>query len=693
MIRPAAMVPFHHGAWGADNVTIVKVLQRDRAWKPRGEAPADGRPTVVLIERDPYLAFLLRLHVPEADVVEVEPDADPETIRDLDPALVVMGIDGQRPAIEDLMSRRGHPKIIAVLDSGGASARSALPSALDGVLARPFAPSDLARAVRGALGLGPVEEEGPAAGQVLVRMRSWLAPARIAALAVAAVLEVAATGGVADVRAWILALAFTYATVRWVLRRPNIVADIADVVVAAAIVASTGALDSNYIAFAVVSVAGVGLVRGPAWGVVAGVVVVAASSPVVVADVNEELASVREAVAWGLLYPLVGTTGGFASRVWRKLDTQGLNVLVEANRVLSSLYRIARTLPGGLEIGSVAEAAMHEIRDAMGARAGAVLLADAGTFAVVGSFGLADPSGVLVRSPEVGLGTAAYGDKRILRREHMHPGTAEALGAHECWLAAPMRRDDIPQGLLLAACPDEDAHQSNLALLMRLADEAAVAVENARLFSRVREISIDEERRRLARELHDGVAQSLTHLRYELDFITRHAAAADPVKKEVQRLARVAERTAADVRSMIMGLRASVSQEGLVGALRSYVADLRRLGGPDLVFDARGEVALPGDIEAEIFRVGQEALSNALRHAQANTIEVRLTLGATHARLMVDDDGVGLAGRHGRKKGPGGVGMNAMSERAELIGGTLEVTERPGGGTRVMLEYPIGGKR
>src|SRR5205807_1350544 len=167
----------------------------------------------------------------------------------------------------------------------------------------------------------------------------------------------------------------------------------------------------------------------------------------------------------------------------------------------------------------VADAAVQEIRDAMRSSAAAVLIQEAGTYAVVSSYGLRDPSNVLVRDPTAGLGgPAIQGRTAVVRREELRPENAAALGDYDCWLVAPMRRDGIPQGMLVAACPDEHRHDSNKVLLQRLADEVAVAVENARLFSRVREISIDEERRRLARELHDGVAQALTHLRFELEF-------------------------------------------------------------------------------------------------------------------------------------------------------------------------------
>lgn len=668
-------------------VVAVKLLHTGESRK----APARAEPlyTVVMVEPDPYLAFLIRLHVPEARVVEAAPEASADEIRALSPDLVVVGIEASPPALESLLTGEGRPKVLGVVDGLRAS-RTSIPTDIDAVLARPFVPAELNRAVRGALNLPTRVDTDEGIAPVLARVRSLLGPARFATIAMSAVFEVGNAAVVSRARVIILALAFVYVGIRWVLRRPNLIAEGADVAVAIALVAATGGLRSSYLSFAVVACAGIGLARGPKTGLFAGAAIVLGSSPILVSDLSANIIDVREALAWSTLFPLLGVAGGFASRVWRIPNDEGLGVLVEANRVLSSLYRIARTLPGGLEIGSVADAAMQEVRDTMRASAGAMLLAESGAFAVVGSYGLRDPEQVIVGDASTGLGAAINRSTPIVKREDLRPGTAEALGDYDCWVTAPMRRDGIPMGLLLAACPNHAHHDSNRHLLQRLADESAVAIENARLFSRVREISIDEERRRLARELHDGVAQALTHVRYELDYMSRRGGGlSEQTKKEVARLERVVNRASGDVRSMILGLRSTVSGEGLVGALRSYLTDLRGLGGPDIIFDARGEVRLRYDIEAEVFRIAQEAVSNALRHAGARTVRVSLSAAVTRLRLTVEDDGVGMGVKRPTTNG-GGVGMGAMRERAELIGAQLNVGKGQRGGTLVTLEYATG---
>jgi len=657
----------------------------------RREAEANGRrervgPRIVLVEPDPYLAFLLRLNFPQADVVELDPTTHVDAVLSLRPDLVIVGIGGPPVLLSDLLAADQPPKILAVVD-GSRAARTAITTGVDRILTRPFIPADLQRTVRLALDMKDVDEGPAMLGRQLTRARSLAGPARMAAIAIAAVLEVAARTEVSALRASILALAFVYVTVRWLMRRPSVVWIGADVAVAAALIAATDGYTSPYIQFGLVVAATTGLARDERWGGFAGLLIASASSAIIVAGLRDGTIDLQGAVAWYALMPLAGIAGGFASRLWRTPSGEATSdLLAEANRVLSSLYRIARTLPGGLEMGTVADAALQEIRDTVRASAGCMLAWEAGNLAVVGSYGLRNPEAV-ASGGATDLAGMVHGSARVVTHGDLEKSTAQALGGFECWLLAPMRRTGVPIGLLLAACPDHDQHAANRLLLQQIAQETSVAVENARLFSRVREISIDEERQRLARELHDGVAQALTHLRFELDFMARHKGQTpEAVKHEIERLSRVVNRAAGEVRSMIFGLRSSVSAEGIVGSLRAYLSDLRGLGGPDIVFEARGEMRLAAGVEAEIFRIAQEAVSNALRHASATEVRVTLIAGAKMIRLIVDDDGVGIRGRRS-VTARGGVGLDAMRERSESIGGVLDLQERPGGGTRVTLEY------
>jgi CheY-like chemotaxis protein len=214
--------------------TRAAEAQRDRT----------GGPRIVLVEPDPYLAFLLRLNFPQADVVELDPAAPVDSVLELDPDLVIVGVGAGSMPIADLMEAKPAPKILAVVD-GSRAARTAITTGVDRILTRPFVPADLQRTVRVALGWGDPEEAPGLPGHKLLRARTLAGPLRLAAVAIAAVLEVGGAPQVSALRASILALAFLYGTARWIMRRPTIVWVGADVAVAAALVAATGGVGSS----------------------------------------------------------------------------------------------------------------------------------------------------------------------------------------------------------------------------------------------------------------------------------------------------------------------------------------------------------------------------------------------------------------------------------------------------------------
>jgi len=223
-------------------------------------------------------------------------------------------------------------------------------------------------------------------------------------------------------------------------------------------------------------------------------------------------------------------------------------------------------------------------------------------------------------------------------------------------------------------------------LIEMLAAHAAVAIENARLLERSRELSIVEERNRLARELHDAVSQKLFGLVLNAEaaatLLDRDpAAAAD----QVARLGELAQEALGELRELIFELRpASLEEEGLAATLRKHVDMLRRIHGRDIELRISG-AAQPAPEDADVFRIAQEALNNALRHAEAERIELRLAGRDGRLTLTVADDGVGFdpeaPGLRSRR-----LGLTSMEERARALGGTLAVVSRPGDGTTVTLE-------
>lgn len=228
-------------------------------------------------------------------------------------------------------------------------------------------------------------------------------------------------------------------------------------------------------------------------------------------------------------------------------------------------------------------------------------------------------------------------------------------------------------------------------LLGILAQHAAIALTNARLYERSRELTIAGERARLAHELHDAVSQKLFSLR-----LTAQAAAAlvdrDPAraKEELQQVGALAAEAADELRSAVVELRpAALDEDGLVATLRTQVQVLDRAHTARVTFEARGVRALPAAQEEALLRVAQEALHNALRHAEAGQVGVTLARHGQGALLRVSDDGCGFdpsavrqAGRH--------LGLVSMRDRASGVGGGLTVESAPGKGTVIEMEVPGG---
>jgi signal transduction histidine kinase len=235
--------------------------------------------------------------------------------------------------------------------------------------------------------------------------------------------------------------------------------------------------------------------------------------------------------------------------------------------------------------------------------------------------------------------------------------------------------------------PGAEFDEEDQRLIETLAAHAAIAIEKASLYERSRELTIVEERKRLARELHDSVTQSLFGIS-----LTAEAAAAlvegDPAraKAELDHLQELARTAMDEMRSLIFELRpAELEAEGLAPALRKHVDVLRRVYGRVIELDVDGERRLPAELERGLLRIAQEALANALRHSGAEHVALQMRSQDSRLRLTIADDGSGFdpdeteaSSRH--------LGLVSMRERAEAIGGRLTIDSKPGEGTRVRVE-------
>jgi len=222
-----------------------------------------------------------------------------------------------------------------------------------------------------------------------------------------------------------------------------------------------------------------------------------------------------------------------------------------------------------------------------------------------------------------------------------------------------------------------------------LAAHAAVAIENARLYERSRELSVVEERNRLARELHDSVTQVLFAVSLKAETASS-LAETDPgrAKQEIDIVNRLARDAAREMRSLIFELRpAELEGEGFVATLEKHVDVLKRVYQREITFRDDGYQPLPPESEAKLFRIAQEALNNAIKHSDASTITVTSTVSAGLAKIVVSDDGKGFdpsaVDLRARR-----LGLTSMEERSEELGGSLTIDSSPSG-TRVTVEVPL----
>jgi signal transduction histidine kinase len=228
-------------------------------------------------------------------------------------------------------------------------------------------------------------------------------------------------------------------------------------------------------------------------------------------------------------------------------------------------------------------------------------------------------------------------------------------------------------------------------LIELFAAHAAVAIATARVHERSRELSVVEERNRLARDLHDAVSQTLFSLTLTAEaaseLLDRDTEAARAQLAEVRRLAAEARE---EMRSLVFQLRpADLEADGLVATLRKHVDVLGRVHAADVELTVRGQTEPDAPVQRELYRIAQEALQNALKHSGAGRIGVGLDLDPARTRLVVSDDGSGFDPADPRVRSQH-LGVTVMAERARAVGGRLDLRSAPGRGTTVTAEVPGG---
>lgn len=289
----------------------------------------------------------------------------------------------------------------------------------------------------------------------------------------------------------------------------------------------------------------------------------------------------------------------------------------------------------------------------------------------------------------------------VIDRAHQDPVIARCTGRggdlrRGSVVCVPMVARGQALGALKTFTATADRGPALLRVLGAIADQAAMAVENARLAVDAQARSAAEERNRLARELHDSVSQALfsmtlqtraAQLALERDGLDASAALGD----RLARLRELTEGAHAEMRALIFELRPeAIAEEGLVGAIRKHAGGITARDELPVEVEAAADlIELPADVEEEMYRLVQEALGNVARHARASRARVRLHATATEPRQLIveiEDDGIGFDPELPR---PGHLGLGTMAQRAARLGGTLGVSSAPSRGTVIRATVPV----
>jgi signal transduction histidine kinase len=451
---------------------------------------------------------------------------------------------------------------------------------------------------------------------------------------------------------------------------------------------STGYWDSPFVFSLITAVIIAGFARGFAFGLR---VALASALAVGIPNLLTGHHNYRVAAQWTVELLLVAVVAGYARRISGEADRQHsialdrLGRLADANTLLFSLHRVAQTLPASLDLDEVLDQTISRLKDLFDFEAAAVLVLDETdrNWLVVRREGTRLPPKISMSELPPPLRSAinvrtCVGESNLLVRGG--PGLAPSMYSG-LYTVLPARGATIG---LVALEHTEPGHFTarDVELLNGFAEPAALAIDNARWFARLRTVGADEERTRIARDLHDRIGQSLAYLAFELDRIVKNDGKGDDVGASLDQLRSDVRGVIREVRDTLYDLRTDVSDSiDMLTVIDMFLQRVRDRSGIDITLRSEASGRLPILQEREMFRIAQEAVVNVERHAHASHITVTWQCDGGSAYLEVADDGTGFpVGKAGRLDSYGILGMR---ERASSIGASLDVLSTVGAGTRV----------
>ena len=402
--------------------------------------------------------------------------------------------------------------------------------------------------------------------------------------------------------------------------------------------------------------------------------------------------------AWCGVLALVALTSGLARRVSEDAARQQraeekVDRLSEANALLFSLQRVAQSLPASLDLDDVLDSTVTRVRSLIDADAVTVLLYSESdrSWDAVRTKGYRGSYSLRTEELPPALREAVLSSRTIAIDDLSRPGAGLSDGARS-GLFAPLRARGALVGLL--------AVESNRPMsfapkhtdtINSVIESFGIAIDNARLFRRLRSVGADEERSRIARELHDRIGSSLALLGFEVDRLSSMSKRGEHVYDSLVDLRSQVTSVVSEVRETLYDLRTDVSEgQGLEDTLKVFCGRVRQRTKIDVTVLTTEKRRLAVPQERELWQIAREAITNVERHANASQLTVSWRCTSRGAELLIEDDGKGFVKGSGR---PDSYGLLGMRERAASVNAVLDIESSPGAGTkiRVTLGSETGG--
>jgi len=364
-------------------------------------------------------------------------------------------------------------------------------------------------------------------------------------------------------------------------------------------------------------------------------------------------------------------------------------------RELSALYDVTAVASASLDLQTVLESSLDRVLTVMGSEVGTIHLLDETKKVLHLAAWRGVPPDLMAPIDPVPVDSglagwvAEYGEPLVILNiaAGLRPLLAIPVRDSQAYIGVPIRAKGQVLGVLsVVGETGRQFKMEEVNLLASIAGEVGVAVENARLYQQAEQLAVMRERERLARELHDSVTQSLYSLTLLAEAGQRLARTGDleRAKGYLARLGEIGQQALKEMRLLVYELRPlALRRDGLVGALQRRLDAVETRAGVETRLLIEGEVELPELIEEELYRIAQEALNNALKHAAPTSVTVCIRAASECMELEVVDDGRGFDPKD--VGGKGGMGLVSMRERAEKLGGSLTILSIPDEGTSVKI--------